>query len=442
VDITTLATIAAANKACRDPQFPQSDFLSDAEGTPITSWATFNTKCLMQNLIGTTEPGPSVDTRAIGNRDLVETATSAYVMGEFESELAGRRLSGNVGLRYVKTELESVGLRGGFNVVNNNDGTIRLVSTGEFASQTFTNSYDEWLPSVNVALDLTEEFRVRLGLFRAMSRPDPEDMGAGRTFTIDSSADFTSIEQAIKSVAANGNPALKPLMSWNIDLSAEYYLNKDSLLSAAVYFKRFQGGFENVLVSESYVVDGKTITVPVVVPQTSDKTSDIYGFEATASHRFSYLPAPFDGLGFKLSYNYANSTFETEDLRLGNQKDAVTGVIQPGLVDPVDIFGLSKHVFSGSIYYELGPIELQAIFKHRSGYYQQFVGAAAQNRVVRDATVIDFRATYRFNDNLSASFEGSNLNNEPRVEDMPIPGSVREVHLYGARYYLGVRYRF
>jgi iron complex outermembrane recepter protein len=231
-------------------------------------------------------------------------------------------------------------------------------------------------------------------------------------------------------------------MSWNFDLSAEYYLNADSLFSAAIYFKRFQGDFQNVLVNETYTVDGRTVVVPVAVPQTSDETSDITGFELTAAHRFSTLPRPFDGLGFKASYNYADSTFETEDLRLGDQIDAATGVVTPGIVDPVNIFGLSKHVFSGSVYYELGPLELQLIAKHRAGYYQQFVGAASQNRVVRDATVIDFRASYRVNDNLSLSFEGSNLNNEPRVEDMPIPGSVREVHLYGPRYYLGARYRF
>jgi outer membrane receptor protein involved in Fe transport len=147
-------------------------------------------------------------------------------------------------------------------------------------------------------------------------------------------------------------------------------------------------------------------------------------------------------LGVKASYSYAESTFETEDLRLGEQQDAFTGVVQPGLVDPVDIFGLSKHVASGSVYYEIGSLELQLIGKYRSSYYQQFVGAAAQNRVVRDATVIDFRASYRLTDSLSLSFEGSNLNNEARVEDMPIPGSVREVHVYGPRYYLGARYRF
>jgi iron complex outermembrane receptor protein len=405
-NISSAPAIAAANLACRNSQFPQDDFLSDTDGgTPISSWATFDSLCLFDNLLGTLDPGRNDDIRAIGNRDLTEDTTAAYVMATFATEFGAIPLSGNVGLRYVETDVESIGLRGGFNVINNPDGTIQLVSNGQFTSETFEGGSEKWLPSFNLA-------------------------------------SFTCVADSIASVTANGNPAIQPLMSWNIDLSAEFYLNSDSLFSVGVFYKQFQGGFENIVVNETYDIAGAPVTVPVVLTQTSDDESEILGFELTGAYRFSMLPAPFDGLGMKASYSFADSTFETEDLRLGDQQDAFTGVVQPGLIDPVDIFGLSKHVASGSIYYEIGSLELQLIGKYRSSYYQQFVGAASQNRVVRNATVIDFRASYRLTESLSLSFEGSNLNNEPRVEDMPIPGSVREVHVYGPRYYLGARYRF
>lgn len=441
-NIAAAPAIATANSACRLPVFPQRDFLSDAEGTPISSWATFDSLCLFQNLIGTVDPGRNADTRAIGNRDMSEKTAAGYVMANFDTKWSDVPISGNLGVRFVRTEVDSIGLRGGFNVVNNPDGTIRLVSNGQFSTHEFNAETERWLPSFNVSADMTERLRLRLGLFRAMSRPDPEDLGAGRVINLESGTSFTSVADAIASITANGNPAIEPLMSWNADLSAEYYLNPDSMFSVAVYFKQFQGGFENVVVNETFEVAGSSVTVPVIVTQTSDEDSDIFGVELTGAYRFSNLPRPFNGLGFKASYNYADSTFETEDLRLGEQQDALTGVIQPGLIDPVDIFGLSKHVASGSIYYEIGPVELQGIYKYRSSYYQQFVGAAAQNRVVRDADVIDFRASWRVTENLRISLEGSNLNNEERVEDMPITGSVREVHIYGPRYYLGARYRF
>ena len=438
---TDRARIRDANLACRNAQFPQSDFLSNAHGTPITSWATFDALCLYQAFTGVADEGRNADMRSVGNRDITEDTTAAYVMGVFDTVVGETPVTGNFGVRYVRTAVDSIGLRSDFTVQDNGDGTIRLVSTGEFESFVFGNETRKWLPSLNIAADMTDRFRLRFGLFRAMSRPDPEDLGAGRTFSV-SGNDVGTIEEAINEVRSNGNPSTKPLMSWNLDLSGEYYLNRDSMLSAAVYYKRFQGGFENVVVHEDFNIDGVGVTVPVIVTATSERSNTIKGIELTAAHRFSGLPRPFDGLGMKVSYNYADSDFETEDLRLGDQKDPVTGTVTPGIIDPVNIFGLSKHVASGSLYWQIGPVELQAIAKYRSSYYQQFVGAASQNRVVRDATVIDFRASWKITDNLRLSFEGSNLNDELRVEDMPIPGSVREVHSYGPRYYLGVRYRF
>ncbi|MBM0108090.1 TonB-dependent receptor [Steroidobacter sp. S1-65] len=443
ISISDRAEIAAANLACRNSRFPQDDFLSDTDGgQPISSWATFDALCLFNNFLGTQDPGRTDDTRDIANRDVTEDSKAAYVMATFATDFGSIPLSGNFGVRYVDTDVTSLGLRSALNVINNPDGTIRLEETGDFLTLRQKGGSEKWLPSFNLAADMSDRMRLRLGLFRAMSRPDPEDLGAGRIFTFDDSVSYGSVAEAVREIRSTGNPALQPLMSWNVDLSAEYYLNRDSLFSAGLFYKQFQGGFENIVVNETYDIGGESITVPVTLTRTSDDESEIYGIELTGSYRFSMLPAPFDGFGVKASYSYAESTFETEDLRLGDQQDAATGAIAPGLIDPVDIFGLSKHVASGSLYYEIGPVELQLIGKYRSSYYQQFVGAASQNRVVRDATVIDFRASYRLTDGLSLSFQGSNLNNEERVEDMPIPGSVREVHVYGPRYYLGARYRF
>ena len=196
-----------------------------------------------------------------------------------------------------------------------------------------------------------------------------------------------------------------------------------------------------MLRDETFTINGQPVSAAVAVQQTSSDTNVIQGVELTATHRLSNLPAPWDGLGFKISYNYADSDFETEDLRLGRQIDVQTGVTTPGLSDPVGIFGLSDHTFSGSIYYDIGPFDFQAIYKYRTDYYQQFVGAPAQNRLVRAAGVLDFRASWQVNERLSISLEGSNLNNERRIDDMPIRGSVRQANLYGQRWFLGARMR-
>ncbi|AKC85964.1 TonB-dependent receptor [Pseudoxanthomonas suwonensis] len=441
INVTGAAAIREANLACRR-EFPQDRFLSNASGNSITSWAQFDPLCLFQAITGVEDTGLNADTRSIGNRDVTEKVRAAYLLGEFDSEMFGLPVTGNFGVRYVDTAVRSVGLTGDLDVIANPDGTIRLVPTGEFDPVVIKSDSRVFLPSANAAFELKDDLVFRVGVYRAMSRPDPSSLGAGRAIVLEPGTSFDSVDDAIRGITANGNPRTEPLLSWNADLSLEWYPNPDSLLGLAVYYKQFAGGFIPVLIDESFMIDGNEVIVPVVQDATTDDKSELTGFEVTATHRFSYLPAPFDGLGFKLSYNYADSNFKTHDLRLGDQLDPETGEVSPGIIPPAGIFGLSQQVASGSLYYTIGPVELQAIYKYRTEYYQKFVGAPSQNRYIRDTGVFDFRATYRVNRNLSFSFEGSNLNDEPRYHDMPVSGSLREYNTYGPRYYLGVRYRF
>lgn len=435
------ATTSAANLVCRR-DFAQSGFLSNASGNTITSWAQFDPLCLFRTLTGVDDTGTNPDLRSIGNRDVEERTLAGYVMADFDTVAFGLPFSGNFGVRYVNTRVTSRGLRSGLTVVNNPDSSVSLVSTGNFDTETFKGESTAILPSFNGTFRLKDDVLFRVGLFRAMSRPDPSSLGAGRTITLESGLSFPTVEDAINSITANGNPDADPLLSWNADLSLEFYPNPDSIFSAAVYYKQFNGGFAPAIVNETYQIGGLPVVVPVTVDTATSDKSDLFGFELTLAHRFSQLPAPFDGLGVKASYNYAKSNYETQDLRLGDTVNPTTGVVTPGIIEPAGIFGLSTSVFSGSVYYELGPVEVQVIYKARTEYYQKFVGAPAQNRYIRDTDVVDFRATYRVDKHLSFSFEGSNLTDEPRIHDMPISGSLREYNTYGARYYLGARYRF
>ncbi|WP_407352968.1 TonB-dependent receptor [Luteimonas sp. R10] len=429
-----------ANIACRNA-FPQDDFLDEASGNTIDRWATFDSRCLFAALAGVDDTGRNDDLRDPANNDIGEKTTAIYLMGEFASEWFGLPVTGNFGARWVKTDVRSAGLRSDLDVTRNPDGTITIDPTGDFETEVIKASNDVLLPSFNAALELSDDKILRFGVYRAMARPDLSAMGAGRTIDVED-GDFTSIGDAIDNITATGNPSTRPLLSWNGDVSFEWYPNPDSLLSAAVYYKQFTGGDIPTVIDETFVIDGETVVVPVEQYATTDKKSDLFGVELTGSHRFSYLPAPFDGMGVKASYNYADSNFENHDLRLGDQIDPETGEITPGLVDPANIFGLSKHVASGSVYWTLGPVELQTIYKYRSEYYQRFVGAPSQNRYIHGGGTVDFRATWRATDHLSFSLEASNLTDEPRISDMPVLGNFHEYHGYGRRYYLGVRYRF
>ena len=230
-------------------------------------------------------------------------------------------------------------------------------------------------------------------------------------------------------------------MSWNGDLSVEWYPNKDSLLSATVYYKQFNGGFQPVVLNEDFTIDGETVSIPVTQTRNSPDKSRIYGLELTAATRFSFLPKPLDGLGAKVSYNYADSNFETQDIRLGDQYDPVTEEVSEGIIPPAGLSGYSKHVLSAQAYYDIGPVSLQAIYNYRSSYFQDFVGGNSQLRYVGPSETVDFRASLNLMPGVSLRFEALNIFNEPKATYMPVYGSSRQYHYYGAKYFIGIRAR-
>lgn len=436
-----LATMAAANRACRI-DFPQKDFLSQDSNNTITSWASFDPRCLFERFLGTDDPGASADTRSIANRNVKEITKSAYVMANLDSRIGGIPVTGNLGLRYVATDVTSRGLRGDFRIVSNGDGTIRLASTGQFTDLVDTFEYNRWLPSVNLSFDVTDQFKVRYAVSRSMTKPDPASLANGRTFTFDTSQDFPDVRSALTAIGATGNPRTTPLMSWNVDTSFEFYPNRDTSLSLRLFHKRFQGGSINTLVDETYTIGGQTFTVPVNLRQSDDRTNQINGFELAGTYRASFLPAPFDGLGIRTSWARAHSNFEQQDLRLGEQVDLSSGRVFASLVDPVDIFGLSKDVITAAPYFQYGGFDISPIYKYRSGYYQQFVGDPGQNRVVRSEGSWDLNARYRVNRNFSLEFQATNLTDRPRYQDMPGLGSFREASYYGPTYFFGATFRY
>lgn len=429
------------NLLCRT-NFPQRDFLKEARGNSISEWATFDTDCLFREYTGEVDPGNSGDLRSVANRDVKEETLAGYLMANYESVLGALPVRGNFGVRVVNTKVTSNGLRSALSVTTLPDGSVQLDEIpGTFETVTIESQSTRILPSLNAIFELQPDVLLRLAAYRAMSRPAPSALGAGRTISLDDSGDATTIEDAIDVITANGSPRLQPLMSWNGDAAIEWYPNRDSLLSATVYYKQFTGGFIPVAIDEEFVIGGQTVTVPVIQTQNSPRKSRIYGLEVTLANRFSWLPRPLDGLGGKISYNYANSNFETEDLRLGDQIDPLTGEISEGIIPPANISGFSKHVLSGQLYYQIGGLSLQGVYNYRSSYYQDFVGGGNQLRYVRANDTVDLRASFDVNENLSFRFEAVNIFDEPKVTDMPVKGSLRQYHYYGPRYFLGVRVR-
>ncbi|MCF2948734.1 TonB-dependent receptor [Paraglaciecola aquimarina] len=451
---------------CQDSSFPESGFLSsvtggqnlitnlDSDGNVIAqgtgnAYASFDPLCLATAVIGG-EPVIPEPRAGVSNVDVEEKTTAAYIQADYDTEVGDYGLRGNFGVRYVNTDVTSRSFRGPLITVLNSEGAISNIvedPTAELFEVSGGSSYTELLPSLNVVLDIDDEFLVRGAVYRALSRPAPSDMGFGRTFSglSDDSEDPATIEAAIGTATANGNPNIQPFTSWNADVAVEWYPNDDTLLAVGAYYKSFAGGFENTSTTETFIVDGQELDTIVTVQQTTKDKTSIYGVEMTATHAFNYLPSFWKNFGVKLSYNWADSDFEVEDANFGASSiiDSGTGesIERIGLVAPAEIFGFSDTVISGQFYYQEGDFNAQLIYKYRSEYFQQYISTPGNLRYVDETGVVEARVSYKLNKNLKLSVEAINLFDEPKKQFIPTRENFGEINVYGPRIYAGFVYK-
>ncbi|MEM7740950.1 MAG: TonB-dependent receptor, partial [Pseudomonadota bacterium] len=152
----------------------------------------------------------------------IELSTE-FDLGPFPASIIG-------GVRYEQTDVTSEAL------VNVPIGS-QWVADNEFGlifgpDRTFTElegDYDYWLPAVDFQVEPYQDVVLRASYSHTMTRQSYSDIQGGIVadplFRVDGGE------------AGAGNPALLPLLSKNIDVSAEYYYSEGSYISAGFFWK-------------------------------------------------------------------------------------------------------------------------------------------------------------------------------------------------------------
>ncbi len=433
------AIITQANQQCRVP-FTTTSYMS-GEGTNVTRWATFDNDCLFRTFTGSDEALPfPADGRDPSDIDVRERIWAAYGMANFRSDGGSLPFSGNVGLRWIKTDITSTGFRQAYLVTIDSGADTYVVAVdpaGTLTTNTAKGSYNYLLPSANVAFELSDQFKLRLAGYRAIARSGIESFGAG--INLNPSTGAGGLNNIVFN-ATTGNPNLKPLRSWNADASLELYASKDTLVSVAGYYKWVVGtviGRSEAIptdISVTTITDGgarqtANVTINPVAPANDAETRNLYGIEATVSHAFTWLPSPLDGFGIQGSANRAFANFQFPDTS-GN---AISQYIEPS-----NLIGLSKWTGSGSIYYEKWGLSLRANLRYRSGYYKPNGGT---NREVRDGTYLNLSAQYNLTKNVQLKAQALNVTGEKDVFYKGGYDSIAEVSNSGTQYFFGFRVR-
>lgn len=338
-----------------------------------------------------------------------EETESGYLQMDWDGELFGKRLRGNVGARGYHTDTHST-------------GWIQGDSYAYLGTTDVDGSYSGVLPALNAVLELSPEMLFRFAATQNLNRPGLGSIAAeGSAFRDDDTGRIT---------ASRGNPNLKPYKDTTLDVSAEYYFGKVGLLSASVFQKwinNFIGSenLENVPFGQTGVpfttIAGATadtvvyrFSMPVNVPGTKSLT----GVELAAQAQLSFLPAPLDGLGVVANYTYVDA--------------------------PKDITGISKGSYNATLYYETNRWGLRGSVSHRTRYYTGRNDAVmnAGTRGFEATTFVDASAFVNVIDGVQLTLNAINLTNQ---KDTQFWGQNR--YLYnqtqsGTTYMAGFSFKF
>ncbi|MFA6113760.1 MAG: TonB-dependent receptor [Sphingomonas sp.] len=318
---------------------------------------------------------PTGTTNALaGTYEIKEKFLEGYGKVDFGTALGGMDLSGNVGVRYLHRDMDSIG---------------NLISTSGAATPTvFKRSDDEWLPSATMKLDLSGGMLFRLGAAKVVAFPNTADLNNG--LTLFNTAVFVGGVQVTPGTGNGGAPNLNPYKANQIDASLEYYFGKQALVSVGLFYKDVSTFIVSQQSAETYAGVNYLINRRI-----NGAGAKVKGIEGLLQLPFYFLPGALDGFGMVATYSYIDSTTPMRD-----------GV---GRVLPFP--GLSKNNVNLIGYYEKGPVSLRVAYNWRDDY---LVSLSAANTGIYNDTYTDLSATFRydFTPNLSLGLEVNNLLNE------------------------------
>jgi iron complex outermembrane receptor protein len=327
--------------------------------------------------------------------ELAETTYNLYAQANLRGTVGGLDYSGNLGVRYVKTESESKGFQ---------------QIAGILSPVAVSHDYNELLPSLNIILSLNEESQLRFGLARTISRPPLIEMRTG--FAID--------ETVEPYTASGGNPSLNPFVANQADLGYEYYFGDDGAITLSLFFKDLQNHIGNAQENLSFNGVDYEFTGPV-----NGDGGKIKGLEVLFQQAFTGLPAPFDGLGVYANYSYTDSSVK-EFIPENN---------------PYTLGGLSKDVANLTLWYYNEGFEARVSYDYRSEYTS--INSWNPSRIaLQDAqATVDASFSYEVNEHLKVTLQGQNLTNEASVSywdnDKTRPADFVE---WGRRFLIGFQY--
>jgi TonB-dependent receptor len=169
------------------------------------------------------------------NFDIVtEEVLSVFAQFDGEFEMADRPVRISAGLRYEQTDLTAFTQSAPTtDIVWTGDQDFNRVAGATGAGFTQEATYDNFLPNLDIAVDMTEDFVTRFSYSKTLSRTSYNNLNA--SISVSQPPGPSALGNPL--TAGAGTPGLLPLISENFDLSFEWYYGDDDFISVGVFHK-------------------------------------------------------------------------------------------------------------------------------------------------------------------------------------------------------------
>jgi iron complex outermembrane receptor protein len=337
-----------------------------------------------------------------------EINSAAYVQADF----AGSNWSGNIGLRFARTEEDIV------SYVSTTPDDPRAVEGSAFGAfkPVWTNpTYDDWLPSANLKWDLSDELVARFAVAKTMTRPDYSALGG----FVSLGAPPATPDQI--GAGSGGNPELEPIRSTNFDAGLEWYFRENSLLGIGLFYMDLDNYVSFGTERQTYFTygpnypDGADVQYDLTVPVNAQ--GRVYGAELNYQHAIT------DNFGVFGNYTYAN----------GKQTSLVTN-------NDDRLVGTSENTYNLGGYFETTAFHARVNYTYRS----EFFSGLDRNTAFSQDDIASLSASlgYTFAEKYMVSLDAQNLN-DPTLKYFALnTDQPRAFYKNGAQYYLNFRVNF
>jgi iron complex outermembrane recepter protein len=358
-------------------------FLKSLDGKPNPQFCT-DLPCDSTFNFAATLPQPN----PFNSYDVIEKTFSFYT----EATFAGSNWSGNLGVRVVHTKTlaktaQSVPVS--LWTLNDQNSTVTYnVQYSEAQDFSQDSSYTLALPSANLSYWLVpDQLQLRAAVGETMSRPDLNQLAPNAT---------NNAINGEGQLYYTGTAGLKPIKAWSADLSAEWYYQSHSALTAGVFGKKVMNDIAtvatpNVDLGTIQYIGGPPGTVPGTpflwtVNEPANGAKETYkGVELTWQHFLD------NGLGTHLEFTH---TWTSNLAGVVNQAPPTT--------------------FSLSLIYDKGPLNVDVNWDYTSRYtfYCSVCTEVQGWPAISDPfSWVTASAHYRFLGGFDVYVEGRNLTN-------------------------------